>query len=85
MSARHRGGTARLRAAARQLGWLSVLLACQSGLNAYGAPSDTPAPDNIERACSLVPRVTAYVARARRMTISRVSPANQQAISTSDS
>jgi cytochrome c553 len=48
MTARQTGGTARLQATARQLGWLSLLLACQSALNAYGAPSDTPAPDNIE-------------------------------------
>ena len=48
MTARQTGGTARLHATARRLGRLSLLLACQSALNAYGAPSDTPAPDNIE-------------------------------------
>src|ERR1700722_1210035 len=48
MSARQMGGIAQLRAMARYLSWLSILLACQSALDAYGASVDTPAPDNIE-------------------------------------
>jgi cytochrome c553 len=48
MTPRQIGGTARLQATARHLSWLSILLACQSALDAYGASVDTPAPDNIE-------------------------------------
>jgi cytochrome c553 len=48
MSARQRGGVARLRAMSRHLSWLSIVLASLSALDAYGATGDTPAPDNIE-------------------------------------